>query len=80
MRVDAIVASAPVPASRPDHSSRLIKGLSVIGPDSIRLILSYPAKPLQIVSTIKVLARSSSGSVTASLSKIHPVSTCSTQP
>src|SRR5581483_11519826 len=80
IRVEATVASAPVPARRPDQINLLTKGLSVIGADSIRLTHSYPSSPRQIVSTISVFAWSSSGAVTGSLSKIHPLSTCSTQP
>ena len=34
----AMLASAPIPASRPDQISRLTSGLSVIGRDSIRLV------------------------------------------
>ncbi len=91
-RVVATVARAPIPASRPDQSSRLISGLSVIvsgiqsdlevaiGVSGRRSPPSYPSSPLQIISTIKVLARSSSLSLIASLSKIQPVSTCSTEP
>ena len=97
-RLDAIVASAPNPASIPDHSRRLTKGLSNI--ESIQADLVPAAtlggrrgagagqatppgdctSPRQIVSTIIVLARSSSASPTAALSKIQPVSTCSTEP
>ena len=80
MREEATVASAPVPANRPDQSNLLTKGLSVIAADSIRLTHSYPSRPRQIVSTISVLACSSSSELAASLSKIHPVSTCSTHP
>jgi hypothetical protein len=90
-RVEAILARAPRPASRPDQINRLTKGLSVIEEDSIRLAVGwagsvgtvyacYPSSPRQIVSTIKVFARSNSSSETGSTSKIHPVSTCSTQP
>jgi hypothetical protein len=39
------VASAPVPASRPDHSKRLTRGLSVIAADSIRTHGVLPARP-----------------------------------
>lgn len=89
-RVVATLESAPNPASRLDHMSRLTKGLSVIGGDSIRLGGRSPARvandrgyfstPRQIVSTIRVFARSSSSSLTGVLSKIHPVSTCSIEP
>ena len=74
-RVDARVASAPNPASMPDHSRRLTKGLS-----NIAGIQADASNPRQIVSTIIDFARSSSASLTEALSKIQPVSTCSTEP
>ena len=82
-RVEASVASAPIPASSPDHISRFTKGLSVIAADSIRLrplANSYLSSPPQIVSTISVFARSSCSSLTSTLSKIQPLSTCSIDP
>ncbi len=91
-RVEATLARAPKPASRPDQIKRLTKGLSVIdagfnqtpgggtGSGSDRPERSYPSKPRQIVSTINAFAASSSASFRGSVSKIHPVNTCSTQP
>ena len=96
-RVDASVASAPNPASIPDHSRRLTKGLSNIvqafkqtrarwrrrtgsGPAPQSAMVEGLRSPRQMVSTIIDLARSSSASPTGTLSKIQPVSTCSTEP
>jgi hypothetical protein len=36
-RAVATLASAPTPATKPDHNSRFMRGLSAIGADSIRL-------------------------------------------
>src|SRR6185312_7146028 len=86
IRCVAMLASAPMPASRPDHTSRLTRSLSAI---SSRIQSALPAvgegcttqsSPPQIVSTMWVLACSYSRSPVGSNAKIQPVSTCSTAP
>ena len=83
--VVATLASAPMPATRPDQARRLTRSLSFMfrSCNHIRPVAPsppVPCSPPQIISTTNRLAASTSSSPWGSRPKIHPVSICSIAP